>query len=67
MTKVDENSKRSQRQNWMAVSKHWCDLELDTNKQEDLNLMFANHRKEDELYALATIEIANAQKRKIKN
>ncbi len=37
MTKV-KNSKFSQRQNWMAVSKHWCNLEIDTNKHEDLNL-----------------------------
>jgi hypothetical protein len=30
MTKV-KNSKCSQRQNWMAVSKHWCNLEIDTH------------------------------------
>jgi hypothetical protein len=27
---------------WMAISKHWCELELDINKHEDLNLVFAN-------------------------
>jgi hypothetical protein len=27
----------------MAVSKHWCKLEVDTNNHEDLNLVFANH------------------------
>ncbi len=42
MTKV-KSSKRSHRQNWMAVSKHWCQLEIDTNKHEDLNLVFVNH------------------------
>jgi hypothetical protein len=60
MTKV-KNSKQSQRQDWMAVSKHWCNLEIDTNKHEDLNFVFANHREEEEIYLLATIEIAEAQ------
>jgi hypothetical protein len=36
------------------------------NKQEDLNLVFANHGEEDKIYPLTTIEIAKAQK-KIKN
>jgi hypothetical protein len=48
MTKV-KNSKCSQRQNWMAVSKHWCNLEIDTNKHEDVNLVFENHGEEDEI------------------
>jgi hypothetical protein len=26
MTKVNKNSKCSQRKNWMAISKHWCKL-----------------------------------------
>jgi hypothetical protein len=60
LTKV-KNSKSSQRQNWMAVSKHWCNLEIDTNKHEDLNLVFANHGEEKEIYPLTTIEIAEAQ------
>jgi hypothetical protein len=58
MKKVKGSSKCSQRQNCMAVSKHWCELELDTNKHDDLNLVFANHSKEDEIYPLTTIEIA---------
>ncbi len=45
----------------MAVSKHWCILEIDTNKHEDLNFVFANHGEEDEIYPLTTIEIAEAQ------
>jgi hypothetical protein len=65
MTKV-KNSKCSQRQNWMAVSKHWCQLEIDHNKHEDLNLVFVNHREEDESYPLITIEIA-MHNRKTKN
>jgi hypothetical protein len=32
MTKVKKrSSKHSQRQSWMSVSKHWCNLEIDTN------------------------------------
>jgi hypothetical protein len=61
MTKVNKNLKCSQRQNWMAVSKHWCKLKVDTNKHEDLNLMFANHGEEDEIYPLTTIETAKVQ------
>ncbi len=38
MTKF-KTSKSSQRQNWMAVSKNWCNLEINTNKHDDLNLV----------------------------
>ncbi len=38
-------------------------ISRDTNKHEDLNLMFANHGEEDEVYPLTTIEIATAQKK----
>jgi hypothetical protein len=47
----------------MAVSKHWCNLEIDTKKHEDLNFVFANHGEEDEICPLATIEIAEAQRK----
>ena len=40
--------------------KHWCNLAIDTNKHEDLNFAFANHREEDEIYPLITIKIAEA-------
>jgi hypothetical protein len=50
----------------MAVSKHWCKLELDTNKLEDLNLVFANHREEAGIHPLTTLEIAK-HSRKIEN
>ncbi len=58
-----KNSKSRQRQNWMTVSKNWCklDIYLSTNKHEDWNLLFANHKEEDEIYPLTTIEIAEAQ------
>jgi hypothetical protein len=50
MTKVKKrSSKHSLRQSWMTVSKHWCNLETDTNKHKDLNLAFANHGEEDEI------------------
>jgi hypothetical protein len=64
MTKV-KSSKCSQRQNWMEVSQHWCKLEVDTNKHKDLNLnlVFANHGEEGEIYPLTTIEIAKAQQK----
>ncbi len=62
MMKVKKrSSKRSQRQSWMTVSKHWCNLEKDTGKHKDLNFAFANHREEVEIYPLTTIEIAEAQ------
>jgi hypothetical protein len=58
-TKVEKrSSKRSQRQSWMTVSKHWCNLEIDTNKPKYLNSAFANHGEEDKIYLLTTIEIA---------
>jgi hypothetical protein len=45
----------------MAVSKHWCNIDIDTNKHEDLYLVLANHGEYDEIYPLTTIEIAEAQ------
>jgi hypothetical protein len=61
MMKVKKrSSKRSQRQSWMTVSKHWCNLEIDTNNHKDLNFAFANHGEEDESYPFTTIEIAEA-------
>jgi hypothetical protein len=45
----------------MTVSKYWCNLEIDTNKPKDLSFAFANHRDEDEIHPLTTIEIAEAQ------
>jgi hypothetical protein len=61
--KKAKSLKCSQRQNWMAVSKHWCSLEIDTGKHEDLNLVLTNHGEEDEIYPLTTIEIAGVQQK----
>ena len=46
----------------MTVSKHWCNLEKDdtTEHEDQMNLAFANHGKEEEIYPLTTIEIAEA-------
>ena len=64
MMKVKKrSSKRSQRQSWMTVSKHWCNLEIDTNKHEDLNFAFANNREEDKIYPLTTIEIIESHRK----
>ncbi len=60
LTKVRSFQSR-QRQNWMTVSKHWCNLEIDTHKPKDLNFVFANHGEEEEIYPITTIEIAEAQ------
>jgi hypothetical protein len=69
-TKV-RNSKSRQRQNWMTVLKNWCklnkdtdklDIDLNTDKHDDWNLMFAHHKDKDKIYPLTTIEIAEAQR-----
>ncbi len=41
--------------------KYLWNLEIDTDKQENLNFVFANHGEEDEIYPLTTIEIPEAQ------
>jgi hypothetical protein len=64
MTRVKKrSSKHSQRQSWMTVSKHWCNLEIDTIELEELNFPFKNHGEEDKIYPLTTIEIAEAQRK----
>ncbi len=57
-------SKSVQKQHWMTVSKHWCNLNMnDTIEHEDhMNLVSTNHREEEEIYPLTTIKIAKAQK-----
>jgi hypothetical protein len=69
MTKVKTKQSR-QRQNWMIVSKNWCKLDIDTdnldlytNKHDDLNLVFAHYKEEDEVYPLTIIEIADTQRK----
>jgi hypothetical protein len=47
-------SESIQKQNRMTVSKHWCNLEMDdtTEHADQLNLVFANHGREEEIYLL---------------
>jgi hypothetical protein len=54
----------------MTVSRNWCELDIDldkqdlyTNKHDDWNLVFAHHKEEDNMYPLTTIEIAEAQQK----
>jgi hypothetical protein len=47
----------------VTVSKQWCKLLVNTNKHEDLILMFANYGKEDGIYPLTTLETTTAQKK----
>ncbi len=50
----------------MIISKHWCNLEMDDtieHHEDQMNLVFANHGKEEDIYPLTTIEIAEAQKK----
>ena len=48
LTKV-RSFKSRQKQNWMTVSKHLCNLKIDTYKPEDLNFAFANHGQEEKI------------------
>jgi hypothetical protein len=54
----------------MTASKNWCELDIDSDnldlyrdKHDDLNLVFAHHKEEDEVYPLNIIEIAEAQRK----
>ena len=59
------NMESVQKQNWITVSKHWCNLEMDdtTEHEDQMNLVFANHGQEEDIHPLITIEIAKAQKK----
>jgi hypothetical protein len=47
----------------VTVLKQWCKLLVNTNKHEDLNLVSADHGREDGIYRLTIIEIAKAHKK----
>ncbi len=69
MMKVRNNSR--QRQCWMAVSKKWCELDIDsdnldlhTDKHDDWNLVLAHHEEgRGGVYPLTLTEIADAQRK----
>jgi hypothetical protein len=63
MTKVKETQEAfKDKTGWHSQTLVQCKTD-DTTKHEDLNLVFANHGKEDEIYPLTIIEIAEAQKK----
>ncbi len=54
----------------MTVAKKWCKLDIDsdnldsyTDKHDDWNLVFAHHKKDEEVYPLTLTEIADAQRK----
>ena len=54
----------------MTVLKNWCELDIDadnldsyTNKHNNLNLVFAQHKEEDKIYLHTLTEIADAQRK----
>jgi hypothetical protein len=54
----------------MKVSKHWCELDIDTDnlvlytkKHDKWNFVFAYHKEEDEIYIFTIIDIAEAQRK----
>jgi hypothetical protein len=48
-TKVNKNSISVRDKTGWQSQIQWCKLKVDTNKHEDFNLVFTNHRKEDTL------------------
>jgi hypothetical protein len=53
-TKVNKNSKAVRYKTGRQSQIKWSKLKVDTNKHEDFNLMFTNHRKEDNINPLWT-------------
>jgi hypothetical protein len=54
MTQVNKNSKAVRDKTGWQSQIQWCKLKVVTNKHEDFNLVFTNHRKEDGIYPLRT-------------
>jgi hypothetical protein len=54
MTKVNKKSKAVKDRTGRQSQIKWCKLKEVTNKNEDFNLLFTNHRKEDGIYPLRT-------------
>ncbi len=49
--------------NWYKLDKDSDNLDSYTDKQDDWNLVFAHHKKEDEIFPLTLSEIAYAQQK----
>jgi hypothetical protein len=52
--KVNKNSKAVRDKTGRQSQIQWYKLKVDTNKHEDINLVFTNQGKEDEIYSLRT-------------
>ncbi len=53
-TKVNRNSKSSQRQNWTAVSNTMVQTKSRHQRHKDCNILCTNHGKKDGIYPLRT-------------
>ena len=69
ISRLDFGPCPSAKENWMTFTKCWChytmqeeSVENTSAHQEQMNLVFANHSKEDVIYPLTVREIAQAQK-----
>jgi hypothetical protein len=61
---LDVSSEEMSAQRWKSLAHHWqCYNEYNTSTQTHsipMNIVFANHSKEDKIYPLTTAEIAEA-------
>ncbi len=64
---LDIGPVQDEKANWMMFTKCWCHYtmhappEESTAHQHQINMVFANHSKEDVIYPLTVKEIAQAQ------
>jgi hypothetical protein len=68
ISRLDFGLVKDDKANWMMFTKCWChytmhapNAESPYNHQKQINMVFANHSEEDEIYPLIK-EIAQAQK-----
>jgi hypothetical protein len=61
--------KQTEQQNWMTVTKCWCALNQDTQKDSNkqhmrsMNHVFASHSDDEEIFPITVKEIAEEQKK----
>ncbi len=70
ISRLDICPVQQEKTNGMTFTQHWCHYTMQapqkkstTNQQQQLNMMLANHSKEDVIYPLTVKEIALAQER----
>ena len=67
ISRLDFGPVQDEKGNWMMFTKCWCHYTMHapteeiTNHQHQINMVFANHSKEDVIYPLTVKEIAQAQ------